>query len=65
MPGSESPLICAVQSGSWDLVVNVLRSSLATDVNYYSLQDDGETALMLAASRGHVGLVDLLVANGR
>jgi ankyrin repeat protein len=62
--GSESPLICAVQSGSWDLVVNVLRSSLETDVNY-SLQEDGETALMLAASRGHVGLVDLLVANGK
>ncbi|TKR57655.1 hypothetical protein L596_030329 [Steinernema carpocapsae] len=58
----KSALICAIESGSWDLVVNVLMNS-GIDVNA-DRTSEGLTPLMVAAKHGHVGLVDLLINKG-
>lgn len=63
----KSALICAVESGSWDLVVNVLNNALI-DLNAQSgglkESESNLTPLMVAAKNGHVGLVDLLINKG-
>ncbi|KAI3415947.1 hypothetical protein GPALN_005508 [Globodera pallida] len=62
----KSALICAVESGSWDLVVSVLNGGGATttdQLNHVASQD-GLSPLMVAARHGHVGLVDLLINRG-
>uniref|UniRef100_A0A0N5A5I7 ANK_REP_REGION domain-containing protein n=1 Tax=Parastrongyloides trichosuri TaxID=131310 RepID=A0A0N5A5I7_PARTI len=58
----KSALICAIESGSWDLVVNVLSSS-NIDVNTDRCEN-AFTPLIVASRRGHVGLVDLLINHG-
>uniref|UniRef100_A0A1I7ZYC9 ANK_REP_REGION domain-containing protein n=1 Tax=Steinernema glaseri TaxID=37863 RepID=A0A1I7ZYC9_9BILA len=58
----KSALICAIESGSWDLVVNVLMNS-GIDVNADRTCEE-LTPLMVAAKHGHVGLVDLLINKG-
>ncbi|KAL3119289.1 hypothetical protein niasHT_000233 [Heterodera trifolii] len=65
----KSALICAVESGSWDLVVNVLNSSSdgaegTMDQLNRVVGPDGLSPLMVAARHGHVGLVDLLINRG-
>ncbi|KAI1704211.1 ankyrin repeats (3 copies) domain-containing protein [Ditylenchus destructor] len=59
----KSALICAVESGSWDLVVNVLNNTLV-DLNTHQSEEENPTPLMVAARNGHVGLVDLLINRG-
>lgn len=59
----KSALICAIESGSWDLVVNVLNNS-RIDLNADRTTDDGLTPLIVASRYGHVGLVDLLINRG-
>lgn len=59
----KSALICAIESGSWDLVVHVLNSS-KTDINKDRTKE-GWTPLIVAARHGHVGLVDLLINRGK
>uniref|UniRef100_A0A914X836 Uncharacterized protein n=1 Tax=Plectus sambesii TaxID=2011161 RepID=A0A914X836_9BILA len=56
-----SPLICAVASGSWDLVVSLLTRGL--DVNEERTVD-GFTPLMAAAHNGHIGVMELLLSRG-
>lgn len=56
-----SPLICAVASGSWDLVVSLLTRGL--DVNEERTVD-GFTPLMAAAYNGHIGVMELLLSRG-
>src|SRR5688572_22855350 len=63
----KSALLCAVESGSWDLVVNVLNGAGANaqqELNAIS-GPDRLSPLMVAARHGHVGLVDLLINRGK
>jgi ankyrin repeat protein len=57
----KSALICAVASGSWDLVVSLLARGL--DANG-ERDEFGVTPLMTAAMHGHVGLIELLIGRG-
>ncbi|CEF65382.1 Ankyrin repeat and Tetratricopeptide-like helical domain and Ankyrin repeat-containing domain and P-loop containing nucleoside triphosphate hydrolase domain-containing protein [Strongyloides ratti] len=58
----KSALICAIESGSWDLVVNVLSTG-NIDVNTDRCEN-AYTPLIVASRKGHVGLVDLLINHG-
>ncbi|KAI6188270.1 hypothetical protein M3Y98_00336700 [Aphelenchoides besseyi] len=58
----KSALICAVHSGSWDIVLSVLNNS-QTDINT-DTSVEGWTPLMVASINGHVGLIDLLLNRG-
>ncbi|KAI6235274.1 hypothetical protein M3Y95_00034200 [Aphelenchoides besseyi] len=58
----KSALICAVHSGSWDIVLSVLNNS-QTDINTDTTVE-GWTPLMVASINGHVGLIDLLLNRG-
>jgi ankyrin repeat protein len=62
----KSALVCAVESGSWDLVVNVLNMAGKNAQAELNEQrgPDRLSPLMIAARHGHVGLVDLLVNRG-
>ncbi|CAJ0942929.1 unnamed protein product, partial [Mesorhabditis belari] len=57
----QSPLLCAVESGSWDLVVAVLSQP---DCNFHGKNKEGQTSLHRSAIKGHVGLMDLLIKKG-
>ena len=60
-PDSRPALHCAVESGSWDLVVAVLSlPQTVVDRRDFS----GRTPLLCAAKQGHVGLVDMLMNKG-
>lgn len=60
-PDSRPALHCAVESGSWDLVVAVLAlPDTIVDKKDFS----GRTPLLCAAKQGHVGLVDMLINKG-
>ncbi|KAI1698692.1 ISXO2-like transposase domain-containing protein [Ditylenchus destructor] len=60
----KSAFICAVESGSWDLAVNVLNNILV-DLNTHQSEEENPTPLMVAARNGYVGLVDLLINRDR
>uniref|UniRef100_A0A7E4VTV5 ANK_REP_REGION domain-containing protein n=1 Tax=Panagrellus redivivus TaxID=6233 RepID=A0A7E4VTV5_PANRE len=59
----KSAIMCSIESGSWDLCVNVLNSA-QIDLNNDRTDEEGWTPLMVAARHGHVGLVDLLINRG-
>lgn len=65
MWNGKSALVCAVESGSWDLVVNVLNGPMALQQLNAMSGPDRLTPLMVAARHGHVGLVDLLANRGK
>ena len=60
-PSDKSALHCAVESGSWDLVVAVLGLE---SQQVSALDSLGRTPLIIAAKCGHVGLIDMLLNKG-
>lgn len=60
----KSALICAVESGSWDLVVNVL-SGYEGDINEDIIPENGWNSLIVASRLGHLGLIELLLNKGK
>lgn len=58
---SWTPLLCAVKSGCWE-TVEYLLSVDPTIVN--QTDKHGRTALILAASEGHLAIMDILVEKG-
>ncbi|CAD5222211.1 unnamed protein product [Bursaphelenchus xylophilus] len=59
----KSSLICAVESGSWDLVVSVLNG-YDGEINKDLVDGTQWNALIVASRLGHIGLVDLLLNKG-
>lgn len=59
----KSALLCAIDSGSWDLVVSILNRS-QIDLNRDYKTEEGWTPLVVACRHGHAGLVDLLINRG-
>ena len=59
----KSALLCAIDSGSWDLVVSILNRS-QIDLNRDYKTENGWTPLIVACRHGHAGLVDLLINRG-
>ncbi|CAI4230507.1 unnamed protein product [Auanema sp. JU1783] len=60
-PSDKSTIHCAVESGSWDLVVAVLSLPQS---NLEVTDAEGRTPLICAARCGHVGLIDMLINKG-
>lgn len=59
----KSALLCAIDSGSWDLVVSMLNSS-KIDLNKEYITEEGWTPLIVACRHGHAGLAELLINRG-
>ncbi|CAD5216951.1 unnamed protein product [Bursaphelenchus okinawaensis] len=59
----KSSLICAVESGSYDLVKSVLNG-YDGDVNKDLVDGTQQNALIVASKLGHIGLVDVLLGRG-
>ena len=64
---SWTPLLCAVKSGCWEIVEFLLATSVSNggDKKIVNQADKhGRTALILAASEGHLAIIDILVEKG-
>jgi ankyrin repeat protein len=57
---SWTPLLCAVKSGCWEIVEYLLAGDNAETV-INQVDKHGRSALILAASEGHLAIIDILV----
>lgn len=58
---SWTPLLCAVKSGCWEIVEYLLNKS-CDGIN--QADKHGRSALILAASEGHLAIMDILIEKG-
>lgn len=58
---SWTPLLCAVKSGGWEIVEYILNANCKI-IN--QTDKHGRSALILAASEGHLAILDILIEKG-
>ncbi len=64
------PLLCAVKSGGWELIEYLLShqsaydNSASGDLLVNQTDKHGRNALILAASEGHLAIIDILIERG-
>lgn len=62
---SWTPLLCAVKSGCWEIVEYLLGCTRYSESAVVNQSDrHGRTALILAASEGHLAIIDILLERG-
>jgi len=57
------PLLCAATAGDWQVVDAVLAVRQSMSQLRYS-DKNGRTALIIAASAGHLSIIELLISKG-